>query len=370
MATMHTRPVKRTSEAMTKGQISPARSRSRLKWFLCLLLVAALVAMVTVPLRSDVSINPPPTQSISGLTSYYDLMELDEKALEQNDIAVMNLLCAQGLPGAQDLSTHECQATLDDWARHVKAETVRHFYKFKQSPGEYQNSLAYFNMLMLVTVLQQDFGIHYNSQRANDPDFTNSKDLFIHGLLGQDRTGTCLSMPVLYIAVGRRLGYPLHLVQNRMHLFVRWEDGRERLNIEATSQGIICRDDSYYASWPEPLTKREVASGAYLRNLTASEELAVFMSARGHCLEDTGRLPEAQVAYALAHLKAPAFPNGLGFLTAAIERERPTLGAHSFRPRRLPERAPSDYRSIDELNEYNRQLQERFSALPPGIQSP
>jgi hypothetical protein len=54
--------------------------------------------------------------------------------------------------------------------------------------------------------------------------------LFLHGLT-QGRGGTCLSMPVAYVAVGRRLGYPLKLVTAKGHLFARWEslDGKERL---------------------------------------------------------------------------------------------------------------------------------------------
>ncbi len=42
---------------------------------------------------------------------------------------------------------------------------------------------------------------------------------------------------------------------------------------------------------------------------------------RGHCLEDTGRLLEAQVAYALAYRLAPTSPEGLGYLVNALNIE-------------------------------------------------
>jgi hypothetical protein len=129
----------------------------------------------------------------------------------------------------------------------------------------------------------------------------------------------------LYVAVGRRLGYPLKLVTAKGHLFARWEsaDGKERLNIEATNQGLNCFPDEYYHTWPVPMTPEEIASGQYLKSLSPPEELAIFLSARGHCLEAAGRLPEAQVAHAHAHLLVPKSPVYLAFLVAAVKKELP-----------------------------------------------
>ena len=67
-------------------------------------------------------------------------------------------------------------------------------------------------------------------------------------------------MPVLYVAVGRRLGYPLKLATTKGHLFARW-DGldhsypawRERFNIEGT-HGFSSYPDDYYKTWPFKLT--------------------------------------------------------------------------------------------------------------------
>lgn len=319
------------------------------------------------PRSGKVSAQIHDSNASQSFDSLYDIVELSSGSLAGCDIALVNLLCAKGLPGAENLDVTRTLRTLDSWAARVKAETDRHEYRSRQNPAEFQNSEAYFKMIMLVTVLQQDLGVKYNPERANDPDFTDSRDLFIHGLLGEDRTGTCLSMPVLYIAVGRRLGYPLYLAQNRAHLYVKWEDEQEKLNIEATSQGIICRNDSYYATWPEPLTQSQLASGAYLRSLTAAEEFAVSLTARGHCLEDTGRLPEAHVAYALAHSTAPMLPNVLNFLTTSVLREDSAIETALLSHRRMSRpQADHDYRSIDELNRRSQQLLDRgYGPLPP-----
>ena len=240
-------------------------------------------------------------------------------------LVASNLSCASNLPGADGVDEAAAMQTLDSWAKRVESETTRHLYRFRQNPSEFNNSEAYFRMLTLVTVLQEDCGVRYNPERMQTPDFTDSRDLFLHGLLTGKHQGTCVSMPVLYVAVGRWLGYPLKLVTSKAHVFARWEsaDGRERLNIEATSQGLNCFPDEYYHTWPVPLTSAEIASGQYLKSLTPNEELAVFLSVRGHCLEAAGRLPEAQLAYAQAHQLAPASTQYLAFLAAAVRKEMP-----------------------------------------------
>ena len=157
-------------------------------------------------------------------------------------------------------------------------------------------------MLCLVTVLQQDFGIRYNPQRAQSADgrvepnesfYADASDVFLHGLLGPKRSGTCASLPVLYVAVGRRLGYPLKLVTAKNHLFVRWQSEHERLNIEATTEGLTTFEDDYYRRWPFPMTPEEEQTERHLISLSPAEELSVFLSLRTQCLLAAGRWDEA-----------------------------------------------------------------------------
>ena len=60
------------------------------------------------------------------------LLALSPAELEHCDIARMNLLCAEALPGAENLNVEECLATLDQWAQHIKAETDRNHHHFKE----------------------------------------------------------------------------------------------------------------------------------------------------------------------------------------------------------------------------------------------
>lgn len=276
-----------------------------------------------------------------------------------------NLLCAKGLPNAERLDVEHCLRTLDSWAELIRSETHRYVHQFKQNPAEYENSPGYYRMIMMVTVLQKDLGVRYNPDAIGNWDFSDCRDVFIQGLLGEKRTGTCASMPVLYVALGRRLGYPLSLVPAKGHLFVRWDDtskGGERFNIEATSQGIICPTDDHYATWPMPLSRGELGSGYYLRSLTPTEELAEFLAMRGHCLEDLERVPDAVAIYGLAHSLVPDSPRYRWFLTAAVEKEDSVFAMegrlvrqNQMRPS-IPIRQEQRDAFIESLNEHNRRL--------------
>jgi hypothetical protein len=223
------------------------------------------------------------------------------QALQGVDIARMNLLCAEGLSGSEHLDLEVPLAKLDEMAFRVRRETERHYYRFRRNPIEFENSEGYFRMIMLAVVLAEDFQIQYapnkigtaSGARFGDGFFADSRDVFLHGLTGAKPRGTCSSLPVLYIAVGRRLGYPLKLVTTKGHLFVRWEDNRERFNIEATGDGVNRFSDDYYRHWPLEVSDDEISVEGYLKSISPAEELAVFLSIRGMCLSEAKRFADA-----------------------------------------------------------------------------
>lgn len=301
-------------------------------FWITLIVTSATMAMLIVGHRAaslrPAAARPPGQKSAPAVDnlmprSFEQLTALDTRELADLDIARVNLLCADGLPGAERMEVDRVCALFDQWADRVRRETARHWAQFERDPGSFRESAAYFRMLALVTVLQQDCGIHYDPERIRRPDHRDAASLFLHGLAGDSRRGTCVSIPVLYVAIGRRLGYPLKLVTTKGHLFARWDAEGERFNLEATGEGLNCFPDAYYEAWPVPLTAEEKSGEAHLRSLDAAGELAVFLSARGHCLEANGRWPEAQLAHALAHVRAPEHPDYLAFLAGAIAREMP-----------------------------------------------
>ena len=225
------------------------------------------------------------------------------------DIAELNLNLARGLPGSEDLDVEQCLARLDAWARLVAAKTERSLPMFRRAPAEFDDSLPKFRMLALVTVLQRDLGVRYDPACQEGPYCAlDSRTLFLHGLL-EGQGGTCATMPVLYVAVGRRLGYPLFLVHAAEHFFVRWEEpGGERFNIEATTLGFTPRDDEHYRHWPKPIRDEDVRAGLFLRNLTPEEEYAAFLRLRGQCWLDHLRTAAALEAFGQAIALRPGLP--------------------------------------------------------------
>ena len=217
------------------------------------------------------------------------------------DIAETNLNLAVGLPGSERLDVVGYLGQLDEWAGLVTTQTEGWLPMFYRSASEFDDSLAKFRMMALVTVLQRDLGVRYDPACQEGPYCAlDPRTLFIHGLL-DGQGGTCVTMPVLYVAIGRRVGYPLFLVQAREHFFVRWEEpGGERFNIEATTLGFTPRDDDHFRRWPKPIRDEEIRGGLFLRNLTPQEERAAFLRERGQCWLDHLRTQPALEAFAEA----------------------------------------------------------------------
>jgi hypothetical protein len=212
-----------------------------------------------------------------------------------------NLLCASGIAPECLANLENSESLIQTWSDHINKETERHMYRFRNNPAEFERSEGFFRMLIMAVVLAEDYHIHYDPEKITAPGSTSEKDgffrdptvVFLPGLLGPERKGTCSSMPVLYVAIGRKLGYPLKLVATKGHLFCRWDGNRERFNIEATAHGLSRFEDDYYRHWPFEISADEERVNGYLLSLTPRQELAVFLSIRGMCFRDRGRMAEA-----------------------------------------------------------------------------
>lgn len=269
--------------------------------------------------------------SLTAVSNLAALVALPADSLKQLDIARMNLLCAEGLSGATQMDITDSLTSIDQMAARVRSETDRHAYRFQHRPIEFENSEGFFRMMMLMVVLAEDFKVHYSpnkmanaaSASMGDGFFADSQDVFLYGLTGTNRQGTCSSLPVLYATVGRRLGYPLKLVTTKGHLFVRWEDAKERFNFEAAGQGANRFPDDYYRHWPLEVSKTEIQADGHLKSLSPAEELAVFLSIRGMCLAEAGKFRAAADCFRSATKLSPGC---VSYRTMADEMERNASG--------------------------------------------
>lgn len=245
--------------------------------------------------------------------SYAKLLAIPDEQLAKLDIAIINLLCAQGLNSSENLNIEESIQILDEWAELVKQAEQKYSVGFFQNREKYNNSYAMFQAVNLGLTLKQDLKCGYNQELVSSGAmedvrstrfFKDSRDIFIHGFI-EKRTGSCSSLPVLMVAVGRRCGYPLKLVPCKGHLFCRWDDDNEKFNIETACPGIDSKPDDYYMRWPYPTDHKEAKAEKFLKSLDRTEELAVFARLRASCLKENKRYAEANEAYTFALTSFP-----------------------------------------------------------------
>ena len=121
---------------------------------------------------------------------------------------------------------------------------------------------------------------------------TNPDDLFLHSVLDKKR-GYCLSLSVLYLAIGERLGLPLYGVVAPGHFFVRYDDGQKvRFNIEATSNGGYAKDDYYIKEYNCP----DGDDSVYMINLDKMQTLGCFFNNLGNSYLNVGNIEQAKIA--------------------------------------------------------------------------
>ncbi len=140
------------------------------------------------------------------------------------------------------------------------------------------------------------------------PDDDRIGHLFLDSVL-ERQAGPCLALSGLYLAVAERLRLPFFGVMVPGHFFVRYDDGRERINVELLKKGASMPDDWYRERYRVP-----PGSSCYLRNLSPKETLAPFHFNLGNAYRKRRRLDEAKTAYERAIELLPGFSEAHGNL--------------------------------------------------------
>jgi regulator of sirC expression with transglutaminase-like and TPR domain len=114
----------------------------------------------------------------------------------------------------------------------------------------------------------------YAYDRA-DPLGTNIREKLLANYLNT-RIGNCVSLPILFIILGDRLGVHVTASTVPFHVLARYVDDAKgkAFNIEATSGGYPARDAWYREKLP--MTDEAVRNGVYLKTLSKRETVAVM----------------------------------------------------------------------------------------------
>lgn len=80
------------------------------------------------------------------------------------------------------------------------------------------------------------------------PQSVSIKDIDVYTFLPSvlnSRKGVCLGVSILYLCLAQRLDLPLEMVTPPGHIYVRYKNGKEEVNIETTCRGVHIDSDEY-----------------------------------------------------------------------------------------------------------------------------
>jgi regulator of sirC expression with transglutaminase-like and TPR domain len=131
----------------------------------------------------------------------------------------------------------------------------------------------------------------------DDPLGKKPENRYLHKYLAS-RRGNCITMPILLVILGQRIGLTLTLAEAPLHLLVKYtDDTGASWNLEATSGGGFARDSHYRKMLP--MTDKAVEAGTYLRALSSEETAAIAASDIAAHYLHAGRFEQAVIAASL-----------------------------------------------------------------------
>jgi len=121
----------------------------------------------------------------------------------------------------------------------------------------------------------------------------SSADHLLPGPVMAGRKGYCVGLATVYLILAEELNLPIHAVATPKHVFLRWDDGKFRRNIELFQEGRDVPDKDYIRE--QNIPQESIDRGIFLANLTDKEflgfiyqNLGVLKSQRGE-FEESGK---------------------------------------------------------------------------------
>ncbi len=113
---------------------------------------------------------------------------------------------------------------------------------------------------------------------------------FLYQTLDSGRGG-CYSLSLLYLVTADYLGLPIHPVLAPSHIFCRWSDGRNSINIEATHNGESLQN--YWYIEDLKISKISLQKGVYLKNINRKNLEGVVIQRRSQLRYNNGLVEQA-----------------------------------------------------------------------------
>jgi len=136
-------------------------------------------------------------------------------------------------------------------------------------------------------------------------DLKNPCNLFPSRVL-ERKQGYCVGIAAIYLALSERLGLPIHAVATPSHVFLRYDDGVTRINIETLQHGSNIPDEQYVRD--QKIPEESIRRGIFMRNLTTEEFLAQFHNNIGVIYSERKSYDQAAREYERALSLDPRLP--------------------------------------------------------------
>ena len=176
------------------------------------------------------------------------------------------------------------------------------------------------------------------------------KNNFINGYL-DSKTGSCITMPMLYAILGQRLNYPIYIVDTPKHFFCRYvDDNFEENNIETTVNGGFTNDFEYIEN--AGINSQSIKNGVYMRTLTNKEYLSRLICINARYYFEYGKIDKAikylELAIKIDETNAGVFWN-YAVVTHKKAKELDKLMKVEIEGELIQKQIDSDYQ--DEIND-------------------
>ena len=133
------------------------------------------------------------------------------------------------------------------------------------------------------------------------------------------RKGNCVNMPILFLAIGERMGVEMNITTAPRHVFLQFEDPEtgEVQHLEATSgaepQRIVWQRQVL------PMTDRAIDSGMYMQRLSKRQQVVVMAEALLHAASEQSDHEERLELADLMLREFPEFDTALMHLASASQ---------------------------------------------------
>lgn len=141
--------------------------------------------------------------------------------------------------------------------------------------------------------------------------------------------GYCLGLAAVYLTVAERIGLPIHAVGTPSHVFLRYDDGSTRINIETMSGGASVADEEYIDR--QRIAPESIRKGVFLRRLSTERFLAQVCNNLGVIYSERKDPVRAAAEYEKALALDPRLPAAWYNLGKdAMTQNRPKEAVRAF----------------------------------------